>query len=261
MSQNESDSPPPSAAAESPPAHPFSATILNIGFVFALVLAAACLTGSTFYLYSFFASTTQKIDGLLAKAGQPGVTEVLLQLGINAALVSARLALLSCGVFIGMAFGFLGFALFLIGIKGEIEASGTHESFSFKIARISPGAFVITCTMVLIGICVTHRTPFDYRYESPGAPPASGEKTAASILKKLAAADASAPAATPAPSQPATLPAPGATEPRPLPAASAPPAAPLRKHFGAPAAPAPARTPEDEAAPAERDGNRAEVWR
>ena len=166
--------------------HKFSTGILNAGFVFALVLASACLLTSSLYLYTFLSETMHKIDGLLSRAGSPGVTEVLIQLGINAALVSARLALLSCGVFVAMAFGFLGFGLFLIGVKGEIEASGTTETFGIKVARMSPGLFVMTGTLVLVGVCVTHRTPFDYRMEQPAPSQASGEKAAESVLKRLA---------------------------------------------------------------------------
>ena len=71
--------------------HKFSTRILNAGFVFALVLAAVCLVSSALYLYTFLSTTMFKIDALLARAGTPGVSEVLIQLGINAALVSARI--------------------------------------------------------------------------------------------------------------------------------------------------------------------------
>lgn len=169
------------------PTHKFPPRILNAGFVFALILAAFCLIASTVYLYTFLSVTTHKIDGLLSRAGTPGVSDILIQLGINAALVSARLALLSCGVFVAMAFGFLGFGLFLMGVRGEIEASGTTESFGFKVARMSPGVFVMSGTLVLIGVCVTHRTPFDYRMEQNPHSPVVGEKTAASILRKYSA--------------------------------------------------------------------------
>lgn len=189
-------------------AHKFSGRILNVGFIFALILAAVCLASSTLYLYTFLSTTMAKIDGLLARAGTPGVTEVLIQLGINAALVSARLALLSCGVFVAMAFGFLGFGLFLIGVKGEIEASGNTETFGFKVARMSPGVFVMTATLLLVGVCVTHRTPFDYRMEQAAPSATSGERAAESVLKRLAGANpAATPHAAPAPVATPTIPA------------------------------------------------------
>ena len=219
------------ALADDGPAagHKFSARILSAGFVFALVLASVCLIASTVYLYTFLAVTMQKIDGLLARAGTPGVTDVLIQLGINAALVSARLALLSCGVFVAMSFGFLGFGLFLIGVRGEIEASGTSESFGFKVARMSPGVFVMTATLILIGVCVTHRTPFDYRMEQPAPTAVGGERAAESVLKRLAATPAppiapsavNLPAAAPAHASPAPTAAligAGPTTPSPPPA-------------------------------------------
>jgi hypothetical protein len=85
-----------------------------------------------------------------------------LEVAINGRLVMARVALLSCGVFTGMSFGFLGFALFLLGIKKEINADAQYENFQVKLARMSPGVFIILIAAILIGVCVTHSTPFTY---------------------------------------------------------------------------------------------------
>lgn len=100
-------------------------------------------------------TTSQSLE---LKAMPVGLLEVL----INGRLVMARLALLSCGVFVGFAFGFLGFALFLLGIKGSINAELGTEYYKASFARLSPGLLLLLASVILIGICVTHQTPFEY---------------------------------------------------------------------------------------------------
>jgi hypothetical protein len=146
----------------------FSQTILNIGFCVALILAAACLALGALYLYMFLRSTNAGIDQLLLNAANQ-VTNDVLYIAINARLVMARVALLSCGIFVGMSFGFLGFALFLLGVKEEMNVHAHSESYSVKIARMSPGVFVILCATILIGVCVSRQTPFDYHTVQPAA--------------------------------------------------------------------------------------------
>jgi hypothetical protein len=81
---------------------------------------------------------------------------------INGRLVMARLALLSCGVSVGFAFGFLGFALFLLGIKGSIDTELQAEHYKASFERLSPGLLLLLASIILIGICVTHPTPYEY---------------------------------------------------------------------------------------------------
>lgn len=140
----------------------FSQKILNVGFAAALVLAAMCLAMGAFYLYTFLRSTNAGIDQVLGNMVSRVPGDVL-YMSINGRLVMARVALMSCGIFVGMSFGFLGFALFLVGAKGEINAAGSFESYSVKIARMSPGVFVLLCATVLIGVCVSRSTPFSYQ--------------------------------------------------------------------------------------------------
>lgn len=139
----------------------FPQTLLNVGFAFALLLSGACLILSAIYLYRFLFETNIGVEQLIAKVGTnlpPGTLEV----AINGRLVMARVALLSCGIFAGLAFGFLGFALFLLGIKKEIDVDAQYESVQIKFARMSPGVLVILIAAVLIGVCATRATPFWY---------------------------------------------------------------------------------------------------
>ena len=140
---------------------PISTSLLSIGFIAGITLAACCMLFSAFYLYKFLTITSSSLETLLNDSERIQRLGDTLRTVINARLVLARLTLLSCGTFVGMAFGFLGFALFLIGVKGEMDANASFESYRVKFARLSPGVFIITCASVLIGICVTHPTPFD----------------------------------------------------------------------------------------------------
>lgn len=144
---------------------PFSRWVLNLGFIAGLLLAGGCLALSAVYLYGFLSSTNAAIETFLARAATTEATDRLLELAINARMVMARLALLSCGAFVGMSFGFLGFALFLLGIKGEMEVQGRYEGAEVKISRMAPGILIILCAAILIGVCATRSTPFRYTLE------------------------------------------------------------------------------------------------
>src|SRR5262245_4909742 len=105
--------------------------LLDVGFAFALLLAVVCLVGSTLYLFYFFRYVLPGHDAFVlnqmksfqtAVNTPPGTNnqlfarrlsalEGILYVTIDARLVISRLALLSCGVCIGLSFGFLGFAL------------------------------------------------------------------------------------------------------------------------------------------------------
>lgn len=68
-----------------------------------------------------------------------------------------RMVLLSTGVFVAMSFGFLGFALFLIQAKGNVEGSFENGNVKINITRMSPGLFVILCATVIIIFSMTFR--------------------------------------------------------------------------------------------------------
>lgn len=144
-----------------------SRKLLSVGFVFALVLAVICLSLSLFYLFQYLNSANTGITQVLDKvAAQQIKLEVgQLEVLINGRLVMARLGLLSCGVLAGVAFGFLGFALFLLGIKETMDVSFEADSYKANAARMSPGVFLIVVAAVLIGVCATRETPFNYSKE------------------------------------------------------------------------------------------------
>ena len=142
----------------------FPQRILNAGFVTALCLAGVCLLSGVAYLVLFLTSTQNSINELMQPRDTATVVSFsVTELAMNARMVMARVALISCGIFVGMSFGFLGFALFLIGVQGEMDAELKHERVELKLFRIAPGALVLLCAALLIGLCVTRETPFSSR--------------------------------------------------------------------------------------------------
>jgi hypothetical protein len=136
-------------------------SFLNVAFIFALVLAGVCLVFSAVYLYVYLKGTMTGIDSMsqaLEKNPAVGAIEVM----INGRLVMARLSLLSCGIFVGVSFGFLGFALCLLGIKESIDVDLETDTYKAKFARMSPGVLIIICSSILTGVCATRETPFWY---------------------------------------------------------------------------------------------------
>ena len=156
----------------------FPHALLNVGFGFALAVAAACLTLSAWYLFTFLQATNSGVESVLRSALQTSTPTSVIQLSILARTAMARFALLSCGVCVGMGFGFLGFALFLLGIKGEMDVEAQHENAQIKVARMAPGVFVILCATVLIGVCITFRTQYEWGGGEPGnaQSPAAGAR-------------------------------------------------------------------------------------
>lgn len=136
---------------------------IKFGFMFALALAGISLVMSAAYLYNFLTSTNNGIDELI-KHAQGVLSEQALYVAINSKLVTARMSLLSCGVFAGLSLGFCGFGLFLLGVNKEMDVAAGHERYRIHIARVYPGVFILCCATLLIGVCVTHSTPFTYEY-------------------------------------------------------------------------------------------------
>jgi hypothetical protein len=146
----------------------FSSRVLDIGFLFALVLAGFCFAFAALYLYKYLNITSGAIDSIIAKTVDRAPVA---QLAISGRLAVAKYSLSSCGIVCGLAFGFLGFALFLLGVRGEMNVKAEDSRRSLQLSRVAPGTFVIVCAAVLIGISVTHSIDFraqgTYPYE-PG---------------------------------------------------------------------------------------------
>jgi hypothetical protein len=168
-----------SEASTSTGATGFPPYVLNTGFLAGLVMAFVCLALAALYLNKFLVDTNTAVTALLATPPTTDIGAHLLRTALNARLVTARLALLSCGVFVGMGFGFLGFALFLVGVRGDSELNARYSSGRLTLTRLAPGVLVILCATLLIGICATRETPFQSSAVVP-VPPVSAPVAAVS---------------------------------------------------------------------------------
>ncbi|MDB5141087.1 MAG: hypothetical protein JWR12_3003 [Mucilaginibacter sp.] len=159
----------------------FPVWVMNTGFITGLVLAGLCLILAAYYMIKFQNLTSEGINQVVnhTMANKPvasGLTPTanaqdyqMIRVALATNMYIARVLLLSCGIFTGLAFGFMGFSLFLIGIKGSIDATlSSGEKYKLQVARLSPGLFVILCASILIGVCATRSLPVDMNQSTDG---------------------------------------------------------------------------------------------
>ena len=142
---------------------PIRGDFVALGYKAGIVLAFLGIIGSAAYLFTFL---------WLAPAAHGPQTAIELV----ATSVERRLLFLSTAIFVAMSFGFLGFALFLIQAQGDLDMDATAGDYKLKIARLSPGLFVILCATVILIVCATFKIeyhidspPGESRLSSPGA--------------------------------------------------------------------------------------------
>lgn len=146
-----------------------STVMYDLGFFAGVMLAFACFVAAAWYLFAFLDMSAHGLEQLLSVTTPQAVETT--QLALNVQAVMNKMALLSCGVFSGMAFGFLGFALFLIGVRGEVELTAESAKTSFHASRLAPGLFVIICASIIISLSVTQQFTLDYQSRGAGAAP------------------------------------------------------------------------------------------
>jgi hypothetical protein len=157
------------SGGEAMTASQFSPRVLNIGFLAALALAAIAFIAAGFYLLRF-AGTTQDVIAQMLSAGYTGGNidqrnVELLQNGLTIHAYLARVLLVSCGMFVALAFGFLGFALFLVGASGQSDASAsTGQGLQVTLTNLAPGSIAIVGATILAGICVTRYMPVEFEF-------------------------------------------------------------------------------------------------
>lgn len=124
------------------------------GFTAAIFLTFACLCVASVYLFMFMNRTSTSIDHLLESAKNNDLDQSIALIALNTNLGMAKITLLSCGVFCGMAFGFLGVALFLFGIKDAMDITAEGGGMKLVGTRVAPGIVVILCATLLIAVSV-----------------------------------------------------------------------------------------------------------
>lgn len=157
----------------------FSTRILNSGFIVGLILAGICLLMSGYYMIKFQSLTSSAVNDVIShtmsvKNGRIDIDTAkeqyaMIRLALSIHMYIARVLLLSCGIFTGLAFGFLGFSLFLIGVKGNVDVDlNAQDRYKMQVARLSPGLFVILCSAVLIILCATRSLPVSFSNNKSG---------------------------------------------------------------------------------------------
>jgi len=125
-------------------------TYLKFFYRAAVLIAFLCLLGSMSYLFVYLLQSppANKIDPRTMTS-------------FNA---ERRMTLISIAFFIAMSLAFLGFSLFLINAKGDLEGEGNIGDYKIKLTKVSPGMFAILCATVIIVTCANFR--IDYKVET-----------------------------------------------------------------------------------------------
>lgn len=137
-------------------------------FVAALVVAMISFIGAATYLVIYLLHAFSMFGKItIAELSHVKLNHV--QAILAARADSGKFMLQSCGVVSGMAFGFLGFALFVLGIKGDMDATIGNSEHKVQLNRVAPGAAVMFAAAVLIGFCSTHEVKLSFADNGAGA--------------------------------------------------------------------------------------------
>lgn len=152
--------------------------LLLRSFAAAVVLALAAFAAVGVYLFNYLNHAVAAFDSSnveqLTRANFYAMQDILLA---KAGLW--KFILQSCGIMAGVAFGFLGFALFLLGVKGDMDAEYRNRQHKIQLSRMAPGTFVILMASALIGVCSTGKVRLDLNPVQTGATTTSSQPAAA----------------------------------------------------------------------------------
>ena len=76
---------------------------------------------------------------------------------VAASVSLVRTSLLSSGIMVGVAFGFLGFALFVMGITGAVKMDAGVQGGRVLLENAAPGLVVLAIAAILIIFCIMQR--------------------------------------------------------------------------------------------------------
>jgi hypothetical protein len=143
------------------PEHKFAKSdhLIRFGFFAGLGLATLCLVFTVVYIWFYSRNTTTSFDAFYSENLNAKSIDNLTGMLI-ARTAQNKTLLQSCGVVSGIAFGFLGFSLFLLGIRGDTDASGSIQNYSFNLKRLAPGSLIMLASIGLVGISAVHRIEF-----------------------------------------------------------------------------------------------------
>ena len=143
-------------------------------------LAAAGRSTDAWIKYGFYAAVLFALLGFVAvvaffcyfahdmtKAFSPNILAALSPLDqsrldeiLSVHIAMWRFALLACGMMGGVVLGFLGLALFLLGVNGDMNGKAEGRGYSLYWNHVAPGTLVIIAATVLIGVCALQPVRF-----------------------------------------------------------------------------------------------------
>ena len=133
----------------------FPQAIVSAGFITAIVLAGVLFLGTVTYLAIFLSSASSTITTLVQDVHSERISAESVPMVVTAQLMVVKMTLLSCGIFVGAAVGFLGFSLLLLGVKGSMATDASKAGMQSKLLNLAPGAVVLLCAAILVGVCAT----------------------------------------------------------------------------------------------------------
>jgi len=139
----------------------FSKKILNLGFVLSIALSGVSFLCAAYYMFNFQTSTMGFMEKAIASAQDASTSDrIIIQNALAVHFYASRIALVSCGIFSGLSFGFLGFSLFLIGASNTSDVSMSGgDNYQVALKNIAPGTVSIICGAAIIGLCATKDLP------------------------------------------------------------------------------------------------------
>jgi hypothetical protein len=176
------------------PTLPISHRVIGAGFMLGLLIAAACLAFAITYLFRF----QNDVHSLIVAPGSaPPKTQLEAfgqALAAEHAVIVARIGLRAAALSLGVGFLFLGFSLFLLGVRGSSDLDASAPSgYKLSLTRLAPGMIVILCAAVVVLISAVQPLEFDIKYDGKGNGDASfsgGNKNLPSIGQTTSDANA-----------------------------------------------------------------------
>lgn len=127
-----------------------------------IIIASLCLLGALAHHIWFMRQVDNHLDVVVSATDlltnnqfQKEVPQAkTLRYTLATSVSLMRLSLLSTGVMVGVAFGFLGFALFVMGITGTAKLNAEALGARVLLGNAAPGLVVLVVAAMLICICV-----------------------------------------------------------------------------------------------------------
>jgi len=129
-----------------------------------VALAVLCLILAVGHLIWFMwqvDSTNRTCSNIIERMGEPASGgkvpgAAVIRFGMSSSIELSQVSLASVGIMVGLAFGFLGFALFIMNITGAAKLTGGVEgTWSGSIENAAPGLVVLVVAAFLIGVCIS----------------------------------------------------------------------------------------------------------